>query len=164
MGGLEIRREDILSETARGLIAALNAELSAVYPEPGATHFRLDPGEVAPGRGAFLVARDGGVPAGCGAVRLLADGAAEVKRMYVAPARRGRGVGRGILAALEEEARRIGARRLVLETGVRQVPAIRLYRDAGWREIPPYGEYATAKETAYLATGLSLFLGKDLPA
>lgn len=53
---LSISRQDVTSTVARRLIAALNAELSAGYPEPGATHFRLETGEVAAGRGAFLVA------------------------------------------------------------------------------------------------------------
>jgi hypothetical protein len=72
-----------LSDAATVLISALNAELSALYPEPGATRFRLDPDEVAPGRGAFLVAYADGAPVGCGAVRLLDDRHAELKRMYV---------------------------------------------------------------------------------
>ena len=66
-----IERFDILSHTARTLIEALNAELSSRYPEDGATHFRLDPDEVAEGRGAFLVASRAGKPVGCGAVRRI---------------------------------------------------------------------------------------------
>ena len=53
-GTLEITPETLTSPVAIALVAALNAELSARYPEPGATHFRLDPGEVAPGSGIFL--------------------------------------------------------------------------------------------------------------
>ena len=162
MEDVAIGREGLLGAVALGLIGALDAELSAAYPEPGATHFRLDPAEVAPGSGAFLVARAGGVPAGCGAVRLLVDAAAEVKRMYVVPEFRGRGIGRAILRALEEEARRLGARRLVLETGIRQSRAIGLYRDEGFEDIPPYGTYLAPAEAAHLATGLSVFLGKPL--
>src|SRR5262249_58254986 len=128
----------ILSQDASTLISALNAELSALYPEPGATHFRLDPDEVGPGRGAFLVAYADGAPIGCAAVRLLDDRDAELKRMYVAPSARGRGVGRALLAALESEARALGARRLVLETGTRQAAALALYRRAGFVAIPPY--------------------------
>src|SRR4029077_16192844 len=109
--------------------------------EPGATHFALDPAEVAPGRGAFLVAREDGVPVACGRVRVLDPATAEVKRMYVAPARRGAGIGWRILGALEHEARRIGAARLVLETGIRQDAALALYRRCGFAPIPLYGEY-----------------------
>jgi putative acetyltransferase len=90
---IRIEHRDLTSPDAQRLIAALNAELAARYPEPGANHFRLDPDEVAPGRGALLVAYVDDHPVGCGAVRLLADGDAEVKRMYVVDAARGLGFG-----------------------------------------------------------------------
>jgi GNAT superfamily N-acetyltransferase len=152
---VDVAPASIRSDEVGRLIAALNAELSATYPEEGATHFRLDPDEVAPGRGAFLVARDGGVPVGCGAVRLLGDGDAELKRMYVVPSARGRGVGRAVLVALELEARRLGARRLVLETGVRQHAALALYRGSGFDEIEPFGEYVGSPLSVCLAKPLA---------
>src|SRR5687768_10077406 len=86
-----VERFDILSPAARMLIDALNAELSSRYPEEGANHFRLDPDEVADGRGAFLIARRSGKAVGCGAVRRIEAGAGEIKRMYVSPEERGRG-------------------------------------------------------------------------
>jgi len=146
--GVDVVRRSIVGDEATRLIAALNAELSALYPEPGATHFRLDPAEVAPGRGAFVVAYVGGAPVGCGAVRRLEGGDAELKRMYVDPSRRGRGIGRALLAALEAEARALGARRLVLETGIRQTAALALYRNAGFVEIPAFGEYVASPGTS----------------
>jgi putative acetyltransferase len=136
-----VRRADITSAEARALITALNAEVRAIYPEENANHFRLDDEEVAPGRGAFVIAYDD-APVGCGAVRVIEAGTAEVKRMYVAPAARGRGVGAAVLAALEQEARALGATRLVLETGDRLAAAVALYRRAGFTEISPFGEYA----------------------
>ena len=154
---LEIAPEQLTSGVATALIAALNDELSARYPEPGATHFRLDPAEVAPGAGAFLVARWLGRPVGCGALRRLRDPAlrrelgpnvGELKRMYVAPEARGRGIGRALLARLEAEARALGLTRLVLETGTRQAEALALYRRAGYGAIPPYGEYAASPATS----------------
>src|SRR6478609_6493233 len=138
---LHVIATSIQSADAGVLIAALNAELLALYPEEGATHFRLDADEVAPGRGAFLVAYADGAPVGCGAVRRLDDAAAEVKRMYVVPTARGTGVARALLAALEAEARRLGARRLLLETGTRLDAAMALYRRAGFVEIAAFGEY-----------------------
>jgi GNAT superfamily N-acetyltransferase len=146
---LEVRPASIVSDEATELITALNAELSAAYPEPGATHFRLDPNEVAPGKGAFFVALLDSEPVGCGAVRLLDGGAdAEIKRMYTAPSARGRGVARAILAAIESEARRLGARRLVLETGTRQTSALALYRREGFVEIDAFGEYVASPGTS----------------
>ena len=152
---IEIAPTSLLSDAASSLIGQLNAELSALYPEPGANHFRLDPDEVAPGRGAFLVAYADGAPVGCGAVRRLDERDAELKRMFVQPALRGRGIGRALLAALEEQARRLGAGRLVLETGTRQVEALALYRRAGYVDIPLYGEYVASPET-------SVCMGKEL--
>jgi putative acetyltransferase len=140
---------------SRALIAALNAELSAIYPEPGANHFRLDPNEIASGNGAFLVAYRNDVAVGCGAVRLLDAETGELKRMYVSPDERGRGVGRLLVAELEAEARTLGARRLVLETGTRQHAALALYRAAGFSLIPLYGEYLSSPDT-------SICMGKEL--
>jgi GNAT superfamily N-acetyltransferase len=152
---ITIVRANLTDDVSRTLINSLNAELSGVYPEPGATHFGLDPADVAPGRGAFLVVHLGGVPVGCGAVRLLDPETAELKRMYVSPAARGRGVGRKLVSALEAEARALGVRQVVLETGIRQVAALALYRSTGFRPIPLYGEYCLSPDT-------SICLGKDL--
>jgi L-amino acid N-acyltransferase YncA len=123
------------------LIGALDAELSATYPEPGATHFRLDEAEVDGARGAVFAARLLDEVVGCGAVRLVEDDAAELKRMYVAPRWRGRGVSRALLAAAEGLAKELGATRALLETGERQVAARALYERAGYRAVEPFGEY-----------------------
>lgn len=151
---LVIRREPLESPVADRLIGALNAELEGRYPEPGVNHFRLDADEVTEGSGGFFVAYRGDTPVGCGAVRRLEDGSAEIKRMYVVPDERGGGVGKAILAVLEGEARRLGSVRLVLETGTRQLEAIGLYRRAGFVEIPPFGEYD--------GSALNQCFGKDL--
>lgn len=154
---LRITPRSLSDPAAIALITALNEELSATYPEPGATHFRLDPSEVGPGVGAFVVAEWRGEPVACGAVRCLTDpglaaelGAhvGEVKRMYVVPAMRGRGIARRLLDRLEHEARALGLDRLVLETGTRQHAAIALYRRAGFVDIPPFGEYTASPETS----------------
>jgi N-acetylglutamate synthase-like GNAT family acetyltransferase len=154
MRELTIEQYDLESETARGLIGELNAELSRAYPEEGANHFRLDPEEVADGRGAFLVASRGGKAVGCGAVRKLDERVGELKRMYVVPDERGTGIGRELLEALMAEARKLGLRRLVLETGTRQLAAAGLYEAAGFREIERFGEY--------IDSPLSLCMAKDL--
>src|SRR5437016_10513178 len=103
---IEFRREELNSPVAEKLIVALNEELSRHYPEDGTPlHFRLEAYEVASGRGAFLVAYDHEEPLGCGAVRLLDSETAEIKRMYIKPNARGRGLGYQLLRALETEAR-----------------------------------------------------------
>jgi GNAT superfamily N-acetyltransferase len=153
---ITIARAELSAEVSRALIASLNAELTGVYPEPGANHFALDPEEVAQGRGIFVIVYRDGAPVGCGALRLLDADTAELKRMYVSPPARGQGLGRRLVAALEAEARALGVRRLVLETGVRQAPALALYRATGFEPIPLFGEYRLSPET-------SVCLGKDLP-
>jgi putative acetyltransferase len=152
---ITVARAEFSAEVSRTLVASLNAELTGVYPEPGANHFQLDPEEVAQDRGVFLVAYRDGTPVGCGALRLLDPDTAEVKRMYVSPHARGQGLGRRLLAALEAEARALGVGRLVLETGVRQTAALALYRAANFQPIPLFGEYRLSPET-------SVCLGKDL--
>src|SRR5438876_673817 len=99
MGTIEIRRSTLGSADSVRLIAALNAELQATFPEPGATHFSLSAGELRAGDGAFVLAYLDDVAIGCGAVRRLNDATAELKRMYVAPPFRGRGVGRALVTA-----------------------------------------------------------------
>ncbi len=151
---VEIRREPLDGPTALALIGALNAELLARYPEEGATHFRLDVEEVAPGRGAFVVAYRDGDAIGCGAVCRLDARTAEVKRMYVVPPARGARVGTRILGALEDEARALGVVRLVLETGIRQLESLALYRRVGFVEVAPFGEYVDSPLSVCLAKAI----------
>jgi len=151
---LEVRPFDLLSNEAQELKAELNAELSAIYPEEGATHFRLDPPEVKKGNGVFLIALQGSRHLGCGAIRRIDGWTAELKRMYVKPEARNRGVAREILRALEGEARALGIARVVLETGVRQQAAIALCRSEGYTEIAPFGEYVNSPLSVCMAKEL----------
>ena len=158
MPSRELTIDDVplTSPEALALITRLNAELDARYPEPGANFFSLDPGEVGPGRGAFVIARleGAGAPVGCGAVRLLDAETAEVKRMFVDPAARGHGVGRKILEVLQARARSLGARRLVLETGPRQPEALALYTRAGFAPVEAFGEYVGSELSVCMAMDL----------
>jgi GNAT superfamily N-acetyltransferase len=92
----------------------------------------------------MLVAYRDGEPLACGAVRVLEPGTAEIKRMFVAAAARGRGLGRRLLARLEAEAVAMGIERVRLDTGARQVEALGLYRSSGYREIDDYNGNAAA--------------------
>jgi putative acetyltransferase len=138
---LIIKKEDLLSATAKKIISALNHEPTERYPEDGATHFRLEANEVEEGRGAFFIACNSSEPIGCGAIRLIDSATAEIKRMYVAPHARNLGIGYKILMTLEAEAIRLGADKVVLETGERQPESLALYAKAGFIRIPAYGEY-----------------------
>jgi GNAT superfamily N-acetyltransferase len=125
------------------LAADQQAEVRARYDgkgEPGTPPSASDISVV-------LVARDDDANAlGCGALRVLGDGVAEVKRMYAAPAARGRGVAKAVLAGLEEAARERGWTTLRLETGPRQPEAIGLYSQAGYRPIEAFGAYVDAPD------------------
>jgi GNAT superfamily N-acetyltransferase len=130
-------------EDVQRLAAAQQAELRARYDggqEPGTPPSAADVAVV-------LLARDAsGQAVGCGALRPLGDGVAEVKRMYVVPGARGRGLSRVVLAGLEAAARDRGWTTLRLETGPRQPEAIALYEGAGYRPIPAFGAYAGADD------------------
>jgi putative acetyltransferase len=141
---LSISAEPFDSLDAQRLIAALDAGLAELYPPEQRFGPNLKAQHLADGRGTFLVARDAGRAVGCGAIRLTDGITAEVKRMYVEPDQRGRGVGRAVLARLEAAATELGARRLVLETGTHSPDAIALYRRAGFMTIDCWGEYATS--------------------
>jgi GNAT superfamily N-acetyltransferase len=120
------------------LTAAQQTELRARYDgqgEPGVPPSGTDVAVV-------LVAWDDeGSPLGCGALRPLEPGAAELKRMYVVPAARGRGVSRLLLDGLEAAARTRGWTTLRLETGPRQPEAAGLYTAAGYSRVGPFGGY-----------------------
>jgi putative acetyltransferase len=141
---LTITAEPFDSQDARRLIAGLDAGLAAIYPPAQRFGPNLKPEHLEGGHGTFLVARDEGRAVGCGAIRRLDATTAEVKRMYVEPELRGKGVGRAVLMSLEAAARQMGVQRLVLETGDQQEAAIALYRGAGFTPIDCWGEYASS--------------------
>lgn len=117
----------LITEQQRELASASGDEDEVVYPvRVGAT---------------YLVGIVNGHAVACGAVVTLDPDTAEIKRMYVRPAFRGRGYSRAILAELEELAARAGYRALRLETGGYLPVAMSLYRSAGYLPIGAYGEY-----------------------
>ena len=130
------------SPVARELTAAALADLAARYGGDG-DGAPIEAMEFDPPEGCFLVATIGGAPAGCGGWRTLAadPSTAEIKRMYVAPEYRGRGVARAILARLEETARAAGKKQMALETGTAQPEAIALYERSGYERITDFGYY-----------------------
>jgi GNAT superfamily N-acetyltransferase len=138
---------------AQELVGQVQQEYVQRYGGPDEA--AVTPEDFLPPRGAFLVAEVDGVPAGCGAWRSLGDGRAEVKRVYVAPAFRRRGLAQVLVDAIEEGAARAGVRSLVLNTGHRQPEALALYAVLGYTSVPGFGIYACEPE--------AVFLGKDLP-
>lgn len=96
------------------------------------------PGKYAPPSGCLLLAIDGDRPVGCVAMRDLGGGTCEMKRLYVAPEGRGRGVGGRLVGEIVGCAERAGYRRMVLDTLPEMADAIALYRRNGFVEAPPY--------------------------
>ena len=151
---LVIAPEPLTSPDVQALIMRLDAELTERYPNPEDNFFELAEEQTAGDRGVFLLARVDGRAVGCGALRRIDATTGEIKRMYVAPAARGAGLGRRLLEELERHARGLGLRRLVLETGTRQPQAIGLYRRAGFARIPCFGEYQHAPLSVCMAKAL----------
>lgn len=134
--------EDPAGAAARRCFANYFDELDARFP--GGFDRRAGGGtqrtELLPPRGRLLIARLGAVPVGCGAIRQLAPGILEIKRMWVAPSVRGLGIGRDLLEALERIARRRRAQVIRLDTHATLSEALRLYRRAGYRRIARYND------------------------
>jgi GNAT superfamily N-acetyltransferase len=119
----------------------MRAELNGVYE----TFSRLDNPPLAPPElrapgGAYVVGYAGEEAVAGGGVRRLAEGVAEIKRMYVRPPARSRGMATALLVALEDAARALGYTSARLDTGPKQPHALRLYRSAGYSEVPPYND------------------------
>jgi len=142
---IELQHVESPTDDVGALIGELDAELAGPYaPEQrhGLSLARLfQPGVM------FFIARTGGAAVGCGGVA-FDDGFAEVKRMYVRPAARGRGVAWALLARLEQEARARGVSRLTLETGDAQHAAMRLYEASGFTRCAAFGAYAAMPQAS----------------
>ena len=141
-----ISAEPFGSPESRRLILALDDYLTGLYP-PEDNFLDVAADELTDRRGTFLIARKDSVAVGCGAVRRISSTTAEVKRMFVVPSARERGIGGHILVDLEAWAIAAGVTRLVLETGNRQDEAIRLCERFGFVAIPCFGEYADSKQS-----------------
>jgi putative acetyltransferase len=140
---MEIRCERFDSETATALADALEAELLATYDgDPGSGGLPAASIFEAASGGSFLVGRVDGEAVACGGVARYDDVTGEIKRMYVVPSARGRGLSRLVLEALENEATALGYGFVRLETGRLQAAAIALYVSAGFAPIPRYGAFA----------------------
>jgi GNAT superfamily N-acetyltransferase len=123
------------------LAQAMRDEIAVMYDGlelDGDTMPRAGGAELSPPAGAFVVGYHEDVPVCCGGVKRLDDERCEIKKMYVAPEMRGRGVARALLYELEHTARRLGYSIARLDTGPRQGNAEGLYRDEGYAEVPDF--------------------------
>jgi DNA-binding MarR family transcriptional regulator/GNAT superfamily N-acetyltransferase len=139
---VQIRPVDPEHPDARYCLAEYIAELNrrsdrGFDPSVGATAL---PHEVRPPAGQFFIAHLHGDAIGCGGVKHHRDAPAEIKRMWIAPAARGLGLGRRLLEELEACARAGGARVARIETSAVLGEALALYRSAGWVEVPAFND------------------------
>jgi putative acetyltransferase len=134
-----IAPEHPASPDAAALIAELDAHLEPLYPSESRHGFSVE--RLIADSVAFFVVREEETPAGCGGIKLFGTEYGEIKRMYVRPEFRGRGLAKKLLDHLADYARSHGVGILRLETGIHQRAAIGLYEGAGFRRIPPFGPY-----------------------
>ena len=145
--GLELRVGQVDQGDGRELVQAMIAEMRELYEglELNAEGMpRAGPGELGPPGGTLLVGYLDGRPVCAGGVKRLNAQAGEIKRMYVVPSARGRGVGRALLRALENAARSLGYRVVRLDTGNRQPGARALYLSEGYLPIENFNGHPTA--------------------
>lgn len=148
MRGMRLDRVPYDHPDAAKLNDAVQLEYAERYGDSGDIT-PLDPSMFEPPNGIYLIAyEDDGRPVATGGWRTqnrndegYADGDAEIKRMYVVPEARGRGLARRILAALEDDARAAGRTRMVLETGLMQPEAMGLYSSSGYELTEKFGLY-----------------------
>lgn len=138
---IEIEAVSPTDEDARLLLAAYVEELDRRLPE-GASDVAptWDAGEYGGLRGRIAVARLDGEAIGCAGLREFEPAAAELKRLYVARLARRRGVARGLLGWMEQSARELGYRRIVLDTALPLVEAARLYETGGYAEVGAFND------------------------
>lgn len=153
---IAIARVHAPDEDVSRLVSELEATLAAKYLPEQRHGLALD--ALFEPHVRFFVARAEGVAVGCGGVAFF-SGYAEVKRMFVVPSGRGRGIAQALLARLETEARDAGFRVLRLETGDAQDAALRLYRSWGFADCAAFGPYA---RMAPHSIATSIFLEKRL--
>ena len=144
---------DPTSSEAQALLASLSLTLQQITGSDGKASF--DVRDVQVEGACFAIARSAdGQAIGCGAIRPLEPGIAELKRMFAAPGTRG--VGAALLSFLEQQALAFGYRQLWLETRQVNRRAVDFYGRHGYRPIPNFGRYVGRPEAVCLGKALEL--------
>jgi putative acetyltransferase len=152
---LAIALESPQQPEVAALFALSEAYAASLYP-PEDRHM-VDADFLGADHVRFLVARWQGKAVGCGAL-VMGDGAgrsAEIKRLVVDPAARGKGIGRALMRELEAVARQEGVHLIQLETGPDSTEALRLYRACGYRERGPFGSYGPSPYSLFMELELA---------
>jgi GNAT superfamily N-acetyltransferase len=135
----KIKKSSVVSPEVKSLSDELHKDLELIYGKGIIEDFIAENEQML----IFYVAYDESENAvACGALKHFDDNTAEIKRMYVKPEHRGRGLSKIILSELEDKARELNYNRLVLETGLKQPEAMRLYNKFGYDPLKCYGRHA----------------------
>jgi len=139
-GEFQVSEVHAAQPPASELLAAMAEELDGLYEKVDGSldSVPATPEQMRPPSGSFLLISSGSEPIACGGVKRLDRETAEIKRMYVRPARRGGGVARLLLRELERRVAELGYSRIRLDTGPKQPAARRIYESAGYRRIDDY--------------------------
>jgi len=158
---IKIQRTTGADPRSLALREAMDAETSALYGDyfHGLTPERLEILETALHTDqadlfAVVIAVEDGVDLGHAALRRLREGGLEVKKVYVRPEARGRGLSRLLMGAIEDVARELGEPGIQLQTGPKQHEAIALYRAIGYADSVPFGPYLELDDMVYFAKTL----------
>ncbi len=149
---MKLTRTDSDNTDFRSLVALLDAELAI---RDGAEHVFYAQFNKVDSLRAVVLAYAEGEAVGCGAFKPYGPGAAEIKRMFVRPEYRGRGIAGAVLAELEAWAAEDGFGECILETGLKQPEAIRLYEKSEYVRIPNYGQYAGVENSVCMRKSLA---------
>ncbi|WP_205501269.1 GNAT family N-acetyltransferase [Rufibacter psychrotolerans] len=149
---LEVVRTDSGSQDFAELVFLLDADL---HVRDGDDHSFFAQFNKIDSLKHVVVAYQGMVPVGCGAIKAYSPDTAEVKRMFVLPEFRGQGIAGLVLQELERWASELGYCQLILETGKAQPEAIRLYTKSGYTVIPNYGQYANIETSVCMTKKVS---------
>jgi GNAT superfamily N-acetyltransferase len=153
--GVSFQSVDATEPAAREALGAYLAEVAALIPSATVGPHELDDvDDFRPPTGGFVLVLDGDTAIGCGAVRTLEPGVGEIKRMWITPSQRRRGLGTRLLHELEDASRALGHQTLRLDTNEALVDAMRLYEAHGYVRIDRYNDNPDA--THYFSKRLSL--------
>lgn len=135
---VQLIRTNAENENFKALVADLDADLAQ---RDGEDHVFYDQFNKIADIQYAMVAFDADMAVGCGALKQFDRERLEVKRMYVSPENRGKGIARLLLGALEAWAKELGYGKCILETGKKQPEAIALYEKSGYVRVSNYGQY-----------------------
>ncbi len=150
---LEIFPVALTDQRLTALVAELDDYQSALYPTGSDYVMSLE--LMANSVNYPFLAQSAGQPVGCACLYVGENGIAEIKRVYVAPAGRGKGVASRLIQALEDQLKKLNIQRLFLETGIYQPEAIGLYQKRGYSLTGPFGDYTFDPLSVYMVKTFS---------